>query len=217
MEGIIMINENRKTARIAGVYWLAFFIIGPVSYLLIDGKLLVPGDTAATVSNINSGPALFWAGVAAFLAGYACFILLGKTLYGLHKPAGPRLAKLMLGLVIAGTAVVLAGKAAEIAAVNASSMKDAARLLSLRPNMEMAGELFWGLWLVPLAMLIFKSDLIPRAIGGLLLLAVIYHLAVFGVFFASGADVSGHPALAAAGFIGEAAMVLWLIIKGVKT
>ena len=212
-----MLKEYRKTARTAGVWWLLFIIIGPISYLFVDEKLLVPGDAAATVNNINSALALFWFGAAAFLAGYACFIMLGKSLCKLFKTVDPRLTKWMIGLVIVGTAVVLIGKAAEIAAANADNMDDAAGLLDLRLNMEMAGELFWGLWLVPLVMLIFKSVFIHRAIGGLLLLAAGYHLAVFSMFFIRGADVSTHPALAAAGLIGEIAMVLWLLVKGVKT
>ena len=207
--------DNKKTARIAGVWWLLFILIGPISYLFVDGKLLVSDDTAATLGNIHSNMALFWAGTAAFLAGYVCFILLANALYRLFQTVDSRLARWMRGLVAAGTALVLIGKALEIAAANISNIEDAASLFSLRTSIEMMGELFWGLWLIPLVMLIFQSNLIPKAIGGALSLAAVYHLVAFGAFFIGGVDVSAHPVLVILG-LGELVMVLWLLIKGVK-
>jgi len=208
--------SNKKTARMAGLWWLLFCIIGPVSYMIVDGQLLVSGDAAATVANINSNPALFWGGTAAFLAGYACFILLAAALRKLFKPVDSVLTKWMTGLMIAGTALIVIGKIAEIAAPYAGNIEDAACLLNLRTNIEMAGELFWGLWLIPLVILIFKSNLIPKVIGVALLLAAVYHLAAFAGFFIAGRDISADPALVMFG-LGEFVMVLWLLVRGVKT
>ena len=203
----------------AGVWWLLFIIIAPVSYFIIDGKLLVPGDEAATLSNIKADTALFLAGAAAFIAGYICFIMLVKTLRKLFRSADPgldNLTKWMTGFVITGTLLVLTGKVAEAAAVSMSNSTDTDGLLNLRTNIEMAGELFWGLWLVPLAILIFKSKLIPGIIGGAALLGVFYHLITFGVFFTTGTDVSAQPLLLIPGTTGELSIVLWLLIKGAK-
>ena len=207
--------QNKKTARIAGLWWLLFCLIGPISYVVVDGKLLVPGDGAATIANIHANLALFWVGVVAFLAGYFCFILLAKSLCKLFNPVNSKLTKWMMGLVITGTALVLMGKAAEIIAANVSHTEDAIGLLNLRTNIEMAGELFWGLWLIPLVILIFKSNFIPKIVGGALLCATVYHLVAFGAFFITGTDVSTNPALVILGF-GEFIMVFWLLIKGVK-
>lgn len=211
-----MLKENKRTARAAGVWWILFIIIGSFSYLVVDEKLLVPGDAAATLGNIDSNTALFLAGIAVFLVGYACFILLARALCKLFKTVDFRLTRWMMGFVIAGTALVLIGKFAEIAAVKAGSMEDAASLFNLRVNLEMASELFWGLWLIPLVALIFKSNLIPKVIGALALIAVAYHLAVFVGFFIGATDVSAQPVFAALGMIGELAIVLWLLLKGVK-
>lgn len=204
-------EKNKRTARLAGAWWMLFIMIAPFSYLYVDEKLLISGNAAATQSNINSNIALFWAGTVAFLAGYSCFILLAKTLCKLFVSVDYRLTRWMTGFVITGTAIVLMGKISEIIAANAGSLEDAACLFKLRPYIEMAGELFWGLWLIPLAMLIFKSDYVPKTIGVALLVAASYHLAAFGIFFTKGADVSAHPVLAALG-IGELAMALWLLV-----
>ena len=210
-----MRNENQKTARIAGMWWLLFIVIGPISYLVVDGKLLVPDNPVATLSNISSNKTLFSAGVVAFLAGYTCFILLAKTLCKLFKQEDHKLKKWMLGLVIAGAGLVVFGKAAEITAAIAGDVERATYLFDLRTNLEMVGELFWGLWLVPLVILIFKSDLLPKLLGGVLVLAAAYHLTAFGAFIITGTDVSTNPVLTILG-MGELVMSLWLVIKGVQ-
>ena len=197
----------------AGLWWMLFILIGPISYLIIDGKLLIPDDTAATLGNIHSNVALFWVGVIAFLAGYTCFILLGRALCRLFMTIDSKLTKWMMGLVIVGTALIFIGKIVELIAAYVGNIEVSTHLFHLRTNMEMAGELFWGLWLIPLVMLIFKSNLIPKAIGGMLLGGIAYHLTVFGMFFISGADVSTNPVLIILG-IGELLMALWLLMKG---
>ena len=204
-----------QVARMAGIWWLAFILVGPVSYLVVDGKLLVAGDATTTISNINSNVALFWLGVAAFLAGYTFFIFLGKTLCKLWGPVDSKLTKWMMGLVIAGTALVIVGKIAEIAGANVSNIEDAACLFDLRTNIEMAGELFWGLWLIPLVILIFKSTLIPKIIGGALIGTVVSHLTIFVGFFIGGVALDTNPIVLLLG-LGEIIITLWLLIKGVK-
>ena len=207
-----MYSENKKTARIAGIWWVLFIIAGAVSYMVIDSKLLAPDDTAAILDNIGANTALFLAGAAMFFAGYAFFIMLGKALYKLFKPFGSGLAKIMMGFLIAGTALVAAGKVAEIAAAVSGNIETTAFLFELRANIEMAGELFWGLWLVPLILLMLKSGFAPKIVGAAAVLAVVYHIAVFTAFFAGGFDVSGNPALSVLGLVGELAVVLWLLI-----
>lgn len=205
-------TNNKKDARLAGVWWLLFILVGPISYMVVDGQLLVPGDAAATISNINSNIALFWMGVIAFFTGYTFFILLAKALCKLFNPVDSKLTKWMMSLVIAGTALVIIGKIAEIVGANMSNMEDVACLFNLRTNIEMVGELFWGLWLIPLVMIIFKSNLIPKIIGGVLILTVIYHLAAFVMFFINGTDVSTNPVLVIFG-MGEIIITLWLLIR----
>lgn len=211
-----MISENKKNARYAGLWWLLFIVIGPISYLIVDGKLLIPDDPTATIGNINSHVALFWLGVAVFLAGYTCFIMLAKTLCKLFKPVDAKLTKWMMLLVIIGTSLVIIGKITEIMSTYVSNINDATFLLNLRINIEMICELFWGLWLIPLALLILKSNLIPKAIGWILFTTVAYHILAFVVFFISGTDISTDPVLVILG-MGEIITTLWLLIKGVKT
>jgi len=210
--------DNKKMARAAGFWYLAFTLLGAFTYMVVDEKLLAPGDASATLGNINSNLMLFWLGFGALLLGYICFILLASALRMLFKPVSTGLGNLMVVFVFAGIVIVLVGRIAGVAALNEISNDDVSRYFAFQANAEMAAGLFWGLWLLPLGLLILKSNLIPEAIGVLLLAACVCNLAVFALyFFAPALLPAAEPALMITGMIGEFSLILWLLIKGVKT
>ena len=69
-----MIN-NKKSARIAGIWYLAFILLGAFAIMFVDDTLTVTGDAAATIANIRSNSVLFCFGTVAYFAGFVCFIL----------------------------------------------------------------------------------------------------------------------------------------------
>ncbi len=46
-------NSNKKTARIAGVFYLLVAIFGGFSEGFVDPKMYVPGNAAATAANVS--------------------------------------------------------------------------------------------------------------------------------------------------------------------
>ena len=77
-------------------------------------------------------------------------------------------------------------------------------------------EIFWGLWLFPLALLVYRSRLLPRFLGVWLALAGLAWviLSLTGILFPQYQDmVDGYAQPA---FFGEIAFMLWLLIKGAK-
>ena len=120
----------------------------------------------------------------------------------------------MVIFVLAGTAIVVIGRIAGVAATVVNNTDNATFLLAFQSNSEMAAELFWGLWLLPLALLILKSNRISKIIGILLLAACAAHLAVFGLYFiAHDLWAATESALLVIGMIGEFSLVLWLLIR----
>ena len=110
-------------------------------------------------------------------------------------------------------AVALACKIAQIIAVAASDEK----LLVLYETGTAAAVIFWGLWLLPLGLLILKSTLIPKAIGILLLGACAANLADFTIhFFVPITPEAVLNVCYIIGMLGEFGLVLWLLIKGVN-
>src|ERR1700674_4130440 len=88
--------------------------------------------------------------------------------------------------------------------------------LNLRDHQNTAAEFLWGVWLFPLALLVYRSRFLPRFLGVWLALAgfawVI--LSLTGVLLPQYQDkVDSYAQLA---FFGEIAFMLWLVIKGAK-
>src|SRR5213079_3796026 len=77
-------------------------------------------------------------------------------------------------------------------------------------------ETFWGLWLVPFGMLVYRSGFLPRFLGGWLVVNGAAYVALSGIGLMR-PELSGKAFLYAQPLLfGELAIMLWLIIKGAK-
>jgi hypothetical protein len=96
--------------------------------------------------------------------------------------------------------------------------RDALAMLFLRLHHQeiLAAEIFWGLWLFPLAVLVYRSRFLPRFLGVWLIINGFAYLAMSftGLLLPQYEDMVGNIAFPA--LLGEMAFVLWLLIKGTK-
>jgi hypothetical protein len=88
--------------------------------------------------------------------------------------------------------------------------------LNLHFHGLVVAELFWGLWLFPLALLVYRSRFLPRLLGVWLALAGFAWvvLSLIGILFPQVQDKVysfTRPAV-----FGEIVFMLWLVIKGAK-
>jgi hypothetical protein len=88
--------------------------------------------------------------------------------------------------------------------------------LRLYDQENFAAEIFWGLWLIPLALLVYRSRFLPRFLGVWLIINGFAYviLSFTGLLFPlyyNGAFNSAFPFL-----LGEVAFMLWLVIKGAR-
>jgi hypothetical protein len=80
----------------------------------------------------------------------------------------------------------------------------------------MINEIFWGLWLFPFGLLVFRSGFLPRFLGAWLILNCFAWVALsltslfFDAYYELGFRIA-QPLL-----FGEMAIMLWLLIKGAK-
>ena len=86
--------------------------------------------------------------------------------------------------------------------------------LILRDHQNTAAEILWGVWLFPLAALIYKSRFLPRFLGVWLAINGLAYviLSLTGILFPhyqGKVFLYSQPALFA-----ELALMLWLVIKG---
>jgi len=77
-------------------------------------------------------------------------------------------------------------------------------------------EIFWGLWLVPLGLLVMKSRFMPRFLGVLLIIGAVGYCVDFLTRLLFPSFTAIVAPIAGASKFGELAMILWLLIKGLR-
>ena len=84
-------------------------------------------------------------------------------------------------------------------------------LLRLHDQGLLIAHIFFGLWLLPMGYLIFKSRFIPRIMGVLLVIAGLgYVVQSFAAFLGYNVNIILFTGL------GEVVFLLWLLIRGVN-
>src|SRR5207249_3677114 len=211
----------------AGAIYLSMVITGPFSLIYVPSKLIVRGNAAATADNILAHQTMFRLAILADLIGAAIFICLGIALYKLLSGVSRTWAGLMIAFVLVSAAVGFLNtlnniaaltlfRGADFLAVFDKPQRDALAYLFVRLHSQgiSIDEIFWGLWLFPFGLLVFRSGFLPRWIGVWLMINCFGYvfLSVISFFFPAYTDKAFlylQPVL-----FGELAIMLYLLIKG---
>jgi Domain of unknown function (DUF4386) len=203
-------------------------IPGVFCLIYIPSTFIVHGDAAATASKILNSEFLFRFGIVAEVVSFTGFIFVVRALYRLLSGVDKAQASLMVTLMLVSIPISLVNVLNEIAAlilvrggdslsVFDKPRRDALAMLFLQVHFQgfMVAQLFWGLWLIPFGLLVYKSGFLPRILGALLIIACFGYLAnslvAFGV-------LPAHAVTRAAGELTacELPIILWLLIMGAK-
>jgi hypothetical protein len=222
-------HPTKKAARIAGIVYLLLVLVAPFSMLYVPGKLIVRGNAVATADNILAHETMFRLSIFGDLIGHVIFICLAIALYRLLSNVNKTWALLMVAFVLVSAAVGFLNALNNIAAlvlfrggefltVFDKPQRDALAMLFLRLHNqgEFMSEIFWGVWLFPFGLLVFRSGFLPRFLGVWLIIACFAWIAlsVTAQFFPNCYGTAFawlQPA-----FFAEMAIMLWLLIKGAK-
>jgi hypothetical protein len=223
----IEMDTRKKTAKLAGLLYFVFAMLAIYGSMYVPSQIRVPGDAMATAKSILDHEFLFRTGVASNIIGLTLFLFLVLLLYGLLKPVNEHHAKLMVGLVMVGIPIDFLGNVFKLAALKIlkgdllksfepEAMQDLAMLFHRNYGGQMV-SLFWGLWLIPLALLIYKSGFIPRILGILLIInGVAYIINTFTFMLLPDYLPIVYKFMMVFFFVGEIPLIFWLLIKGVS-
>jgi len=221
-------QSPRKTARMAGFFYL-MFIITFVLASYLRSRIIVFGDVATTANNIISSQGVLRLGFMSELFSALFFVLAAWALYVLLKPVNRNLALLLVLLNLGGVAIecinalnlfsalqFLSG-ASYLSVFQTGQLQALAMsFLNSYTNGFMITQLFFSTWLFPLGYLVYKSRFLPRPLGILLILDFFGILSWFLQFFLlPDYGILSYPGLAIS-FVAEFSISLWLLIKGVK-
>ncbi len=221
----------RRIARTAGVFYVVTILAGLFAELFVRGKLIVPGDAAATAQNILSSETLFRLGFAADLVGGAAYVVVTLLLYELLKPVNRPVALLSVLFSLIGSAIGAASTVAHIAPllllkgasylnVFNTAQLQAMALLSLKLHAQGLSRrlIFFGCYCLLLGWLIFNSTFMPRTVGVLIAISGAALLVnSFGLFVAPPIGDAVNTYVLALDGLGEIALALWLLVMGVNS
>lgn len=205
----------QRTARAAGLLYAMLIPLGILGILYVPNTLFVEGDTAATVRNIAAHETLFRVSVLSALLAQVVQIFVVFCLYKVLKPASREAAVLMVVFSLLGVPIAMLNELNQVAVL--AVLNESADLVELFLSLHNAGvviaQIFWGLWLLPLGYLVFKSGFLPKPIGPLLVVAGLGYVADSTVFFvAPGFDITFSEFT----FLGELLITGWLLVRGVN-
>ncbi|MCQ3938086.1 MAG: DUF4386 domain-containing protein [Chloroflexi bacterium] len=211
-------------ARIAGFLYLFGNPFAPFFLIILPSRLIVHGDAAKTASNIMASEWLFRLGIVDLLYNSILGIFLALALYQVLEVVNKNAAWLMVVFALVGVPIGMFNEINNLAVLQLFSGADYlnvftaeqlqalayffTRMHALGVNINM---IFWGLWLLPMGYLVFKSGFLPKIIGVMLVIACIGYVAQsFAVFLGYRLSI-----ILITGW-GELMLGLWLLIKGVN-
>jgi hypothetical protein len=212
----------KRTARLAGGLYLSLIPLGIFSFVYVP-SVLGRGDAATTSHNIMASEWLFRSAMFSHLLSQIIVVFLALAMYRLLKPVNKDHAVLMVVLALLGPPIAFLNEVHNLAALRLLSRPDdsaftsaqldaqAMLFLDMSRNGIVLAQVFWGLWLLPLGSLVFRSGFLPKMLGVPVVIAGVAYL------FDSCTQLllPGHATVSQFTFIGELLLPLWLLIKGV--
>ncbi len=218
----------KKQARTAAILYFLNALPAPFALLYVPSVLIVRGNAIATANNVRDSEALLRLGMAGELFSSTVVIFAVLAFYSLFTAVSGNHARAMLVLMLISVPISYLNVLNDLAAITfargpeflssfAQPQRDALVLFFLRLHSQglVLAQIFWGLWLFPFGILIWRSGFIPRILGA------------FAIVAGCGYVISSSASLflpTFAGLIGQYAMILqagelsfiWLVLWGAK-
>jgi hypothetical protein len=230
-EGESNMNSPKRLARIAGVLYLLVAIFAGFAFGFVYSKLYVAGDAATTAGNVVANSGLVRMAVVADMVMATVWVFLALTLYRLLKHVHQSAAGAMVVLVAIGAGIVCLNTVFEFEGMRVATGSSYAAALGAGGSNALVlllldtqhyglfiAAVFYGLWLVPLGSLAYKSGLFPKALGVALIVACVSYLVdLLAAFLVPDLSITIHGFLTIPPIIAEVWMVLYLLVIGVRT
>src|SRR6266487_5271147 len=227
-----MPTSPKRLARIAGVLYLLVGIFGGFAEGFVEPKMYAASNAATTAGNVVANSALVRLAVVADLFNATVWVFLGMTLYLLLKHVNKSVAMAMVVLVAISAGITCLNAVFEFeglrvatGAVNLTAFGTAGShalvllLLDTQHYGIFIAQIFFGLWLVPLGYLAYKSaGWFPKWLGVLLIVGgACYLVDLLAQFLVPDFGKEIHTFVVIPSAIAEISMVLYLLVIGVRT
>jgi hypothetical protein len=202
----------RTAAIVAGIALAIMAVLGGFANFGAIVPLIARGDAEQTAQNISGSPLLFFAGVASFVIVAVLDFIVAGALYMLFRPVSRRVSA-AAAWMRSGYAVLLLVALSQLV-IGFSLLGDPETALPVLESFNTIWVISLGVFGISLLLvgyLAFRSGFVPKVFGILLAIAGIGYLAdAIGMTF-----IPDFTAVFAQFmFVGEVAIIFWLLIKG---
>lgn len=214
-------GAGHRLGRAAGLGYLVMFVTGIAWYGVLQG--FRAGGDGALLERIQDGRLLFELSILAGAATFTAYLATAVLLYRRFGPEAGIAAGLLFTFVVASTPFSMMAVARQMellslldAAGLTAQDRQAQAVLLLR-DFDAVGRLsslFWGLWLLPLAWLAFRSGGLGRPVGAFLAFGAAGYMSGFlrPLFLPGQAPGPADLALGGATVLSELVVALWLLL-----
>ena len=213
----------RNSSLTAGIALLLISALASFGYFVAVKGLVTPGDPAQTAKDITESSGVFRLGIVSLYLVIPLDIVIAWALYRVFSPVSKSLSMLAAGLRIAFAVVFMVAISQlvdvlrllndDYLAVFSPEQLHAQVLLAINAFSDVwhAGLFLFGLHLLIIGYLAFKSGYVPKLIAVLVAIdGLSYAVDTFGTVLSPGpwTDTATFT------FIGELLLGLWLVIRG---
>ena len=168
-------NKFLTDTRISGLLYLGLAVTGLFVFVFAKNAIYVSGNTLATSSNLLEKEVLSRIGIAVELIMVAFQALAALWFYKIFRNVNGFSSVMLASFGIVNAVMILVSSAFWLASLNAAIARDSVsmiyNLFSVHDSLWLVGNLFFGLWLLPMGYLmsqVMKSKMLSRLlyVGG---------------------------------------------------
>lgn len=208
-------TQPRTAALISGIGLLVMAVIAAIANFGVIANLTIPGDPSATAANLAESADLLRFAAAGFVIVAILDMVVAWGLYIVLRSVNPSLSLFSGWLRLAYAVILAVAINSLVGALHAEPMDRALAVFFLESfnSLWQIGLIVFGVHLTVVGLLAWQSDFIHWVFGVLLIISGLgYIVDGFGTLLSPDYSLD----LAMFTFIGEVALIFWLLIRGRK-
>jgi hypothetical protein len=206
-------TQPQRTASLtAGLALAVMAVLAGFGVFGAIGALVTPGDAAKTAVDIAGAQALFRWGIASLILVAVLDIVVAGALFTLFAPVNRSVSLMAAGFRVAYAAVYLVAIIQLVVALGLlGEPAQAMRAIEAYNTIWLVGLILFGVHLLLIGYLAYRSGFMAKVFGILLVVAGLgYVVDGFLAVLVPGPSFS----IGQFTFVGEVALIFWLLIKG---
>ena len=204
----------RTASLIAGLALALMAVLAVFGNFVAIQSLVTPGNAAKTAIDISNSEALFRWGIASLIVIAVLDIIVAGALLRLFEPVNRSVSITAAWFRVAYAAVYLVAVIQLVMALGLlGDPNQALRAIDAYDTIWLVGLILFGVHLLLIGYLAYRSGFMARVFGVLLVVAGLGYIADG---FVAVLVPSPSISIGQFTFIGEAALIFWLLIKGTR-